>query len=48
MTIVDEEQQKQQQPPAPTLETLQQKIDECANIIIGLHTSYEYTRQSYI
>jgi len=46
MTIVDEEQQ--QPSPAPTLETLQEKIDECANIIIGLHTSYEYTRQSYI
>jgi len=27
MTIVDEGQQKQQPPPAPTLETLQEKID---------------------
>jgi hypothetical protein len=30
MTIVNE-QQKQQPPAAPTLETLQQKIDEFAN-----------------
>jgi hypothetical protein len=34
MTIVDEQQQR----PPPTLETLQQKINDFAGTIIGLHT----------
>jgi hypothetical protein len=46
MTIVDEEQQ--QPSSAPTLETLQQKIDECANIIIGLHTIYRDRKKTII
>jgi len=48
MTIVDEGQQKQQPPPAPTLETLQEKIDECANTIIGLHTIYRHRKKTII
>ena len=46
MTIVDEEQQ--QPPPAPTLKTLQQKIDECANTIIGLYTIYRDRKKAII
>ena len=46
MTIVDEEQQ--QPSSAPTLETLQEKIDECANIIIGLHTIYRDRKKTII
>ena len=46
MTIVDEEQQ--QPSSAPTLETLQEKIDECANTIIGLHTIYRHRKKTII
>ena len=35
MTSIDEQRQ-QQQPPSPTVETLQQKIDEFANGIRGI------------
>jgi hypothetical protein len=49
MTIVDEERQKQKQPPpAATLETLQEKIDKCANTIIGLHTIYRDRKKTII
>jgi hypothetical protein len=46
MTIVDEEQQ--QPSSAPTLETLQEKIDECATAIIGLHTIYRDRKKTII
>jgi hypothetical protein len=36
--IIEDEQQKQ--PPSPTIETLQQKIDEFANGIVGLYGIY--------
>jgi len=45
MTIADKH--KQQQQPS-TLETLQQKIDECANTIIELHTIYRDRKKTII
>jgi hypothetical protein len=37
MTVIENEEQKQQQQPTPTISTLEQKIDELAYIILGLH-----------
>ena len=39
MTSIDEQRQ-QQQPPSPTVETLQQKIDEFVDGIVGLYGIY--------
>jgi hypothetical protein len=45
MTIVDEQ---QQQPPSPKVETLQQKIDEFANGIVGLYGIYRDGKKTII
>jgi hypothetical protein len=44
MTSIDEQQQ-QQQPPLPTVETLQQKIDEFANGIRGIQDIFWIERR---
>ena len=47
MTSIDE-QRRQQQPPSPTVETLQQKIDEFANGIVGLYGIYRDGKKTII
>jgi hypothetical protein len=48
MTSIDEQRQQQQQSPSPTVETLQQKIDEFANGIVGLYSIYRDRRKTII
>jgi hypothetical protein len=45
MTSIDEQ---QQQPPSPTVETLQQKIDGFANGIVGLYGIYRDIKKTII
>jgi hypothetical protein len=45
MNIVNEQ---QQQPPSPTVETLQQRIDEFANGIVGLYGIYRDGKKTII
>ena len=47
MTSIDEQRQ-QQQPPSPTVETLQQKIDEFANGIVGLYGIFRDRKKTII
>jgi hypothetical protein len=47
MTSIDEQRQ-QQQPRSPTVETLQQKIDEFANGIVGLYGIYRDGKKTII
>jgi hypothetical protein len=46
MTSIDE--QQQHQPPSPTVEALQQKIDEFASGIVGLYGIYRDRKKTII